>query len=136
MKQTLPREAAVALLKQYNKDAFHLRHAYTVEGVMRWYANELGYGEEADFWAQAGLLHDIDFEMYPEQHCIKARDIEQAQGIRPVLRSRHGEAVCFHACPQRLCQRFIRFCNQNPCLHRAHSFVPYTFRRSAFCYIV
>ena len=92
MKQTLPREAAVALLKQYNKDAFHLRHAYTVEGVMRWYANELGYGEEADFWAQAGLLHDIDFEMYPEQHCIKAPELLRAGGASEEL----IHAVCSH----------------------------------------
>ena len=92
MKQTLPREAAVALLKQYNKDLFHLRHAYTVEGVMRWYANELGYGEDADFWAQAGLLHDIDFEMYPEQHCVKAPELLKAGGASDEL----IHAVCSH----------------------------------------
>ena len=61
----LTREEAWELVKEYNKDPFHLRHALTVEGVMRWYANELGYGDEADFWALAGLLHDLDFEMYP-----------------------------------------------------------------------
>ena len=56
------REEALALLRQYNKEPFHLLHALTVEGVMRWYAQELGYGEQASFWALAGLLHDIDFE--------------------------------------------------------------------------
>ena len=71
----LTREEAWELVKEYNKDPFHLRHALTVEGVMRWYANELGYGDEADFWALAGLLHDLDFEMYPEQHCIKSQEI-------------------------------------------------------------
>ncbi len=85
MKQVMDREQAVALLKQYNQDLFHLRHAYTVEGVMRWYANELGYGDDADFWAQAGLLHDIDFEMYPEQHCIKAPELLKEGGASDEL---------------------------------------------------
>lgn len=77
----LTREEAWELVKEYNKDLFHLRHALTVEGVMRWYANELGYGDEADFWALAGLLHDLDFEMYPEQHCIKSQEIMRERGI-------------------------------------------------------
>ena len=92
MKQTLAREAAVALLKQYNQDTFHLRHAYTVEGVMRWYANELGCGEDADFWATVGLLHDIDFEQYPEQHCIKAPELLREGGASEEL----IRAVCSH----------------------------------------
>lgn len=92
MKQVMDREQAVALLKQYNQDLFHLRHAYTVEGVMRWYANELGYGDDADFWAQAGLLHDIDFEMYPEQHCIKAPELLKEGGASDEL----IHAVCSH----------------------------------------
>ena len=92
MKQVMDREQAVALLKQYNQDSFHLRHAYTVEGVMRWYANDLGYGDDADFWAQAGLLHDIDFEMYPEQHCIKAPELLKAGGASDEL----IHAVCSH----------------------------------------
>ena len=62
------REEALALLKKYNSEPFHIQHALTVEGVMRWYANELGYGEDADFWATVGLLHDVDFEKWPEQH--------------------------------------------------------------------
>ena len=74
----LTREEAWELVKEYNKDPFHLRHALTVEGVMRWYANELGYGDEADFWALSGLLHDLDFEMYPDQHCIKSQEIMRA----------------------------------------------------------
>ena len=61
------REEALELLKKYNKETFHLQHAYTVEAVMRWYANELGYAEDADFWAIAGLLHDVDFENWPEE---------------------------------------------------------------------
>lgn len=67
----MTREEALALLKKYNKEPFHLQHAFTVEGVMRWYANELGHGDEADFWALVGLLHDVDFEQWPEQHCKK-----------------------------------------------------------------
>ena len=72
MRNVISREAALATLREYNKEPFHIQHALTVEGVMRWYANELGYGDEADFWAAAGLLHDIDFEMWPEEHCVKA----------------------------------------------------------------
>ena len=75
MFQCVSRDIALQLLKKYNKESFHLQHAYTVEGVMRWYANALGYGEDADFWATVGLLHDVDFEQYPEQHCVKAPEL-------------------------------------------------------------
>ena len=71
----ISREAALALLRQYNQEPFHIQHALTVEAVMRWFANDLGYGEEADFWAMCGLLHDIDFEKWPEQHCVKAPEL-------------------------------------------------------------
>ena len=67
MKECIDRESAFELLKKYNKEPFHIQHALTVEGVMKWYANELGYGDDADYWATVGLLHDIDFELYPEQ---------------------------------------------------------------------
>ena len=63
------------LLKKYNKEPFHIQHALTVEGVMRFYAGELGYGEDADFWATVGLLHDVDFECWPEEHCKKAPEL-------------------------------------------------------------
>ena len=69
------REQAVALLRKYNQERFHLQHALTVEGVMRWYAGQLGYGGDADFWALAGLLHDVDFERWPERHCVKAPEL-------------------------------------------------------------
>ena len=75
------RDEAWALLTEYNKDNFHLKHAVTVEGVMRWYAEKLGYGADADFWGLVGLLHDLDFEMYPEQHCIKEQEIMRSRGI-------------------------------------------------------
>ena len=71
----LTREAALALLQKYNKEPFHIQHALTVEGVMRWYAGELGFEAEADFWALCGLLHDVDFEQYPDQHCKKAPEL-------------------------------------------------------------
>lgn len=75
------REEAYALLRRYNSDHFHLQHAVTVEGVLRYFANELGYGDEADFWANVGLLHDLDFEQYPEAHCIKEQEILREEGI-------------------------------------------------------
>ena len=80
MQEVISREAALAALKEYNHESFHIQHALTVEGVMRWYANEMGYGEDADFWATVGLLHDIDFEMWPEQHCIKAPELLKKAG--------------------------------------------------------
>lgn len=69
------REEALELLKEYNKDAFHIKHALTVEGVMRYFANELGYADDTDFWGIVGLLHDLDFEIYPNEHCIKTQEI-------------------------------------------------------------
>ena len=81
----LTREQALELLKEFNKEPVHLRHALTVEAVMRWFAQELGYGGEADFWAAAGLLHDLDFEQYPEEHCVKVREIMEARGLDPAL---------------------------------------------------
>ena len=92
MKECISREAALTALKKYNKDAFHIQHALTVEGVMRWYANDLGYGEDADFWATVGLLHDIDFEMWPEEHCRKAPELLKEAGASPEF----IHAVCSH----------------------------------------
>lgn len=85
MKTSLSREQALELLKKYNKEPFHILHALTVEGVMRWYAEELGYGEDADFWGIVGLLHDIDFELYPEEHCEKAPELLRAGGAEEEL---------------------------------------------------
>ena len=89
----LTRESALELLMKYNKEPFHILHGLTVEGVMRWYAHELGYGEEADFWAMAGLLHDVDFEMYPDEHCKKAPELLAEIGASDAL----VHAVCSHA---------------------------------------
>ena len=92
MQTQLTRQQALALLQQYNKEPFHLQHGLTVEGVMRYYANLLGYGEDADFWAMVGLLHDIDFEMYPEQHCIKAPELLRQAGVGEEM----IHAICSH----------------------------------------
>lgn len=75
MNANMTREQAVALLRKYNQERFHLQHALTVEGVMRWYAGQLGYGGDADFWTLTGLLHDVDFERWPERHCVKAPEL-------------------------------------------------------------
>ena len=79
--EQITREQAYDLLKEYNKDPFHLQHALTEEAVMKWYAKELGYGEEAQYWGIVGLLHDIDFEQYPDQHCIKAPELLREGGV-------------------------------------------------------
>ena len=89
----LSREQALALLKKYNAEPFHIQHGLTVEGVMRWFANELGYGDEADFWATCGLLHDIDFEMYPEEHCKKAPELLAEVNASDAM----VHAICSHA---------------------------------------
>ena len=79
--ETITRDEAFTLLKKYNKDPFHIQHALTVEAVMKWYANELGYGEDAEYWGIVGLLHDIDFELYPEEHCLKAPEMLREAGV-------------------------------------------------------
>ena len=93
MQSNLTREQALALLKKYNQEPFHIQHSLTVEGVMRWYAQELGYGEDADFWAITGLLHDIDFEMWPDEHCKKAPELLSEAGVGEDM----IHAVCSHA---------------------------------------
>ena len=83
---------AVELLLKYNKDSFHLQHAATVQSVMKWYAEKLGYGDDADNWGLVGLLHDIDFEKYPDEHCIKAPELLAEIGASDEL----IHAVCSH----------------------------------------
>ena len=93
METKVTREQALGLLKKYNQESFHILHALTVEGVMRYFAQELGYGEEMEFWSLCGLLHDVDFEQYPEQHCIKAPDL-LAEIDAP---AEMVHAICSHA---------------------------------------
>lgn len=78
---SMDREQAWALLTKYNKEPFHLRHAITVEHVMGWFARELGYGDEADFWAIVGLLHDLDYEKWPDEHCVKSQELMREAGV-------------------------------------------------------
>lgn len=92
MNANMTRSEALSLLKKFNKEPFHLLHALTVEGVMRWYAENLGYSDEADSWSIAGLLHDIDFELYPEEHCKKAPELLKEGGASDEL----IHAVCSH----------------------------------------
>ena len=92
MEAKLNREEAWELLCKYNKDPFHLQHALTVEGVMKWYAAELGYNDEAEYWALVGLLHDIDFEHFPEEHCHKAPELLREGGASEEL----IHSVCSH----------------------------------------
>lgn len=93
-KSNITRDEAFELLKKYNKDPFHIRHALTVEGVMRWYAKELGYADEEEYWAIVGLLHDIDFELYPEEHCKKAPELLKAGRVGDDM----IYSVCSHGC--------------------------------------
>ena len=78
---SISRAEALELLKKYNKDPFHLQHAYTVEAVMKWFARELGYQEQEEYWGIVGLLHDIDFELYPAEHCLKAPELLREGGV-------------------------------------------------------
>ena len=84
------RDEAFEVLKKYNKEPFHIQHALTVEAVMKWYAQELGYSSDADYWGIIGLLHDIDFELYPDEHCLKAPQLLRENGF--------GEDVIHSVC--------------------------------------
>ena len=93
MELTINRTQALELLCKYNKEPFHILHALTVEGVMRWFAQDQGFGEDAEFWGLCGLLHDIDFEVYPEEHCIKAPELLAEIGASSDM----VHAICSHA---------------------------------------
>ncbi|WP_455600432.1 hydrolase [Cloacibacillus sp.] len=110
MGNCITREAALELLRKYNKEEFHLLHALTVEGVMHWYANDLGYGDEADYWAAIGLLHDIDFELYPDEHCKKAPELLAEGGVdEAMIRSvcSHGYGLCSDIKPEHLMEKVL-----------------------------
>ena len=110
MYQSMGFEKAEALLKKYNKDEFHLRHAYTVSGVMRWFANALGFSEDAEFWTEVGLLHDIDFELFPEQHCKKAPELlKEADASDEMIHAvcAHGYGLCSDVEPEHLMEKVL-----------------------------
>ena len=99
----MTREEAWQLLTTYNKEPFHLRHAITVEHVMGWFARELGYGEEAEYWSLVGLLHDLDFERWPEEHCKKSQELMRQAGVdESMIRSTasHGWGLCVDIKPE------------------------------------
>ena len=92
----MTREEAWELLTEYNKEEFHLEHAQIVENTMKYFAQKLGYGEEKEFWGLVGLLHDLDFEQYPEEHCIKSQEIMKERGLEERLihaTASHGYAI-------------------------------------------
>ncbi len=110
MKSEITREQALSLLEKYNKDSFHIRHGLTVEGVMRWYARELGYAAEEEYWGIAGLLHDIDFEQYPQQHCQKAPELLREGGVGEDMIHTvcsHGFGLCSDVEPEHQMEKVL-----------------------------
>ncbi len=106
----ISREKALELLKKHNKESFHIRHALTVEGVMHYFAEKLGFSDEADYWAIVGLLHDIDFEEYPEQHCQKAPELLREGGVgEDMIRSicSHGYGICCDIEPEHKMEKVL-----------------------------
>jgi predicted hydrolase (HD superfamily) len=110
MQSKLNREEALRLLKQYNREPFHIRHALTVEGVMRWFAHDLGFADDADYWATVGLLHDIDFELYPQEHCRRAPELLQAGGADETMIHAvcsHGYGICCDVKPEHTMEKVL-----------------------------
>ena len=108
--EQISREDAFDLLKQYNKDKFHIRHALTVEGVMKYFAEKLGYNDDKDFWGIVGLLHDLDFEMYPNEHCIKSQEIMKENGISEKIihaTSSHGYNLTVDVKPEHEMEKIL-----------------------------
>jgi len=109
-RQTISHDDAWTLLTEFNKDKFHLKHAQILENVMRWFAGQSGYGDEADFWATVGLLHDLDFEMYPEEHCIKEQEIMRSRGLDERLiraTASHGYALTVDIKPEHTMEKIL-----------------------------
>lgn len=111
----ITRETAVGLLLKYNKEKFHIQHAVTVENVMKDYAEKLGYADEAAEWGIVGLLHDVDFEKYPEQHCIKApellREVNASDGLIHAVCS-HGYGITVDIKPEHEMERVLFACDE------------------------
>lgn len=111
----ITREEALNLLRKYNKEDFHIHHAVMVEGTMRYFAEKLGYGDEADFWAIAGLLHDIDFEMWPDEHCKKAPELLQEAGVdESIIHAvvSHGYGLCPDVEPTHQMEKVLFACDE------------------------
>ena len=115
MKSNLTRTEAFELLKKYNKEPFHILHALTVEGVMRYFAKETGNGEDEEYWGIVGLLHDIDFELYPEEHCIKAPELLREGGVgEDMIYSicSHGYELCCDVEPKHIMEKILFACDE------------------------
>ena len=115
MKTAVTRQQALALLQKYNQEPFHILHALTVEGTMRWYAQELGYGEDAAFWGLCGLLHDVDFEKYPEEHCKKAPELLREAGVDEDMIHAivsHGYGLCVDVEPEKEMEKVLFACDE------------------------
>lgn len=110
MPSTLTRKDALELLMKYNKDPFHILHGLTVSGVMTWYAKELGYEADVDYWATVGLLHDVDYGMFPEEHCVKApellRDANVGEDMIYSICS-HGHGLCVDMEPKHQMEKVL-----------------------------
>ncbi|MCI9650655.1 hydrolase [uncultured Acetatifactor sp.] len=115
MTVNLSRQEALELLKKYNKEPFHIQHGLTVEGVMRYFARENGYGEDEGYWGIVGLLHDIDFELYPEQHCSKAPELLREAGVsEEAIYSvcSHGYGLCSDLEPKHPMEKILFACDE------------------------
>ena len=102
--------SSVISLTEYNQDEFHLLHAQAVENTMRYFARELGFADEEDFWGIAGLLHDLDFEKYPEEHCIKSQEIMKERGIDEKIihaTASHGYAITVDIKPEHKMEKVL-----------------------------
>ena len=115
MQTKLNHETALEILRKYNSESFHIRHGLTVEGCMKWFAEQLGYGEEKEFWGICGLLHDVDFERYPEEHCKKAVELLQGENAEPeVIHAvySHGFGHCNDVEPQHEMEKVLFACDE------------------------
>ncbi len=115
MELTITRNEALELLKKYNKEPFHILHALTVEGVMRYFAKETGNEADEEYWGTTGLLHDIDFELYPEEHCVKAPELLREAGVsEDMIYSicSHGYELCCDVEPKHLMEKILFACDE------------------------
>lgn len=115
MTNNLSREEALELLKKYNKEPFHIQHGLTVEGVMRYFARETGNEEDEEYWGNVGLLHDIDFELYPEEHCKKAPELLREAGVSEEMIysiCSHGYGLCCDLEPKHLMEKILFACDE------------------------
>ena len=111
----LTREEALELVAKYNKEPFHMEHSETVGKTMRWFANELGYADEADYWEVVGILHDIDFEMWPDEHCVKAPELLREAGVEEDIIHAvcsHGYGLCCDVKPEREMEKVLFACDE------------------------